>query len=434
MSRLQPRLKAVATVSSQAASATKDPPSRPATPGSRPNVRPPPVDPVSNRATLFLIRRTLCSQLGEKGRNTPAPIDQLLPPLTSSNEVDLQLYALISIIIREFVQTWYTKITPDQVFVEEVVKIIAHCTRALEQRLRKVDLESLVFDELPELLEVHLQAYRASRDPLHPSPVESNPRQIYHSLWPFPALSPVPDGEHATLERMENESAYRQLLVQGVLAVLLPTEDLENDCLTTLVGQIFSEMILGDGIGGKASEPWLLWEGMTKIAEAIQSKLPNNKAQVRVERSNSDLMDSVPLSLTGKRTKSWKIGRSLHKTFWLVLQYGYVAFTAIRFFIITLATASSLPSRIAPTTKITGSSLANDHMGPPKSASSETSSAKRQVPSKQPIVKMKIWSCAASLLDLDARMPWLNATISLLQWASLTGPGEIGNTDGMVDK
>lgn len=61
--------------------------------------------------------------------------------------MDLQLYAYISIIIREFVQTWYGKITPDQTFVEEIVRIIAHCTRALEQRLRKVDLESLVFDE-----------------------------------------------------------------------------------------------------------------------------------------------------------------------------------------------------------------------------------------------------------------------------------------------
>lgn len=114
------------------------------------------VDALSDRATLSLIRRTLCSQLGEKGRSTPAPIDEILPPLTSSNEVDLQLYAFIAIIIREFVQTWYSKITPDQVFVEEVVKIIAHCTRALEQRLRKVDLESLLFDELPEVLEVHI--------------------------------------------------------------------------------------------------------------------------------------------------------------------------------------------------------------------------------------------------------------------------------------
>jgi hypothetical protein len=77
--------------------------------------------------------------------------------------VDLELYAFIAIIIREFVHVWYTKITPDQVFVEEVVKIIAHCTRALEQRLRKVDLEALLFDELPDLLEIHSQGMRPLR-------------------------------------------------------------------------------------------------------------------------------------------------------------------------------------------------------------------------------------------------------------------------------
>jgi hypothetical protein len=159
MSRLQPRLKALATsnISSQSATANRDPIPEPETTVSRQNIRVPSTDALSERATLFLIRRTLCSQFGDKGRSTPAPIDEILPPLTSSNEVDLQLYALIAIIIREFVQTWYAKITPDQVFVEEVVKIIAHFTRALEQRLRNVDLESLLFDELPELLEVHVQ-------------------------------------------------------------------------------------------------------------------------------------------------------------------------------------------------------------------------------------------------------------------------------------
>ena len=156
--QLQPRPKAVATsnVSSRPPFESNDLLS-PETPSSRSNTRLPSADPVSERATLFLIRRTLCSQLGEKGRSTPSPIDEVLPPLTSSNEVDLQLYAFIAVIIREFVQTWYSKITPDQAFVEEVVNIIAHCTRALEERLRNVDLESLLFDELPELLEVHVQ-------------------------------------------------------------------------------------------------------------------------------------------------------------------------------------------------------------------------------------------------------------------------------------
>ena len=80
-----------------------------------------------------------------------------MPPLTSRNDVDLQLYALISIILREYVQNWYNKITPDETFVDEIVQIIAHCTRALEQRLRKVDLESLVLDELPELFDTHVR-------------------------------------------------------------------------------------------------------------------------------------------------------------------------------------------------------------------------------------------------------------------------------------
>lgn len=76
--------------------------------------------------------------------------------MTSSNEVDLQLYAIIAIVVKECVYSWYGKITSDQTFVEEVVRIIAHCTRGLEGRLRKVDLESLVFDEIPELVDNHI--------------------------------------------------------------------------------------------------------------------------------------------------------------------------------------------------------------------------------------------------------------------------------------
>jgi hypothetical protein len=118
-------------------------------------------DTTSDRATAAFVRRTLCSNNvllgnGEKGRSTPRPIEEVLPPLTSSNEVDLQLYGIISVIIKEFVQTWYSKITPDHVFVNEVIQIIAHCTRALEQRLRIVDLEALLLDEIPDLLESHL--------------------------------------------------------------------------------------------------------------------------------------------------------------------------------------------------------------------------------------------------------------------------------------
>lgn len=120
---------------------------------------------LSDKATAAFVRRTLCAHHvsnstlsnGEKAGSTPRPIEELLPPLTSSNEVDLQLYAIIAVVLKEFVYTWYTKITPDHVFVDEVIQIIAHCTRALEQRLRKVDLEALLLDEIPDLLDSHVK-------------------------------------------------------------------------------------------------------------------------------------------------------------------------------------------------------------------------------------------------------------------------------------
>jgi PXA domain len=110
----------------------------------------------SDKATATLIRRVLGPQTGVDPRSSPRPIENILPPLTSSNEVDIQLYAIIAIVVRDFVQVWYTKITPDLVFVEEVVHIIAHCSRAVEQRLRQIDIEELVFDEIPALVEAHV--------------------------------------------------------------------------------------------------------------------------------------------------------------------------------------------------------------------------------------------------------------------------------------
>ena len=70
--------------------------------------------------------------------STHEALDQVLPALTSSPNVDLELYALIAVIFRDFVHKWYAQITSDTGFVEEVVIVIAHVTRALEERLRKV--------------------------------------------------------------------------------------------------------------------------------------------------------------------------------------------------------------------------------------------------------------------------------------------------------
>jgi hypothetical protein len=124
-----------------------------------------------HEATITYIKRILCSKphyLEAAGENPKSiesqPLEDLLPPLTSSNAIDVQLYALIAVILSNFVQAWYNRITPDQEFVGEIVQIIAHCTRGLEQRLRHVDLESLLLDELPELMIEHVNSMQDDID------------------------------------------------------------------------------------------------------------------------------------------------------------------------------------------------------------------------------------------------------------------------------
>ena len=111
-------------------------------------------------ATVLFIKRVLCAQTTQTGTQNDAidarPLDELLPPLTSSNDVDIQLYAIIAVILHQFVQSWYTRITPDQDFVSEITHIIAHCTRGIEQRFRQTDLEELLLDELPALALAHI--------------------------------------------------------------------------------------------------------------------------------------------------------------------------------------------------------------------------------------------------------------------------------------
>ncbi|KAI9166716.1 PXA domain protein [Paramyrothecium foliicola] len=394
-----PSPSAAATAAAAAASTEARPPV-----AARRSNRPPPADPLSDRATSLLIRRTLCpQQLGDKARDAQAPIEELLPPLTSRNDVDLQLYAFLAIVLREFVQSWYGKITSDETFVAEVVHVIAHCTRALEQRCRKLDLESLLLDEIPDLLDRHISAYRVSHQPVSQPPVESHARDIYHALCPLPFLSPAPrpDEPATAAEQLENERAYRQLLVEAVLSILLPTEDLENPCLTAIVGQIFSELIIGNVIANKAAQPWLLLEAI-----CITARVVGKKASVP-EKTGSD---------SGLRRQEW----SVQGFFVSIIHLGILVFTSIRFLVTTLVMSSSVPPRAAWTDEKGAQSLK------PGSGSS--------MAAKVPVLTFKIWACAGNLIELPLRMPWLSGFLSLLQHGAVVGPGRMAGLNSPIDR
>ncbi|EAS32895.3 PXA domain-containing protein [Coccidioides immitis RS] len=351
----------------------------------------------SERATRALILRVLCAQVPGHGseqrdRGTPRPLEEILPPLTSSNEVDLQLYALIAIIMKEFVYLWYSKITPDHSFTEEIIQVIAHCTRALEQRLRQIDIHALVLDEIPSLIEAHVIAYRMADQSAMAARSQAQFRIAYHALNPHPALSPVPSVSNpaSVVEQQERESIYRQMLAQGILAVLLPTEDLENVCLRTLVGDILADLLLGEIVGGKVAEGWFIWEVITKLA----GELRPGPEEANTEMEDTEMSQPGRVGLLSTRTDTGPIA----------------------------SPSSFMPVRgLVPETTS-------------KTPATETQSLSSSSTVRLPILKYRIFGMAARLVDVSRRMPWLGGSLALVQHVLLSGPGRLGETDGAIDR
>jgi len=120
----------------------------------------------SDKAAAAFVRRVLVSphltatntsHADAQPVDAPA-IDASLPPLTSNNEIDLQLYALIAILVKDCVYSWYSRFSSDPDLVDDLLQVIAHCTRALEERLRHVDLEQLLLDVIPAIIEAHIKS------------------------------------------------------------------------------------------------------------------------------------------------------------------------------------------------------------------------------------------------------------------------------------
>ncbi|KAG5296943.1 PXA domain-containing protein [Histoplasma ohiense] len=394
-------------------------------------------DAANDKATAALIRRILCPQSSNYGpdqreRSTPRPLEELLPPLTSSNEVDLQLYALIAIIIKEFVYAWYSTITPDHTFSDEIIQIIAHCTRALEQRLRQVDVDALVLDEIPALVEAHIVAFRTAYQNPHMNRSASYLHTVYHTLNPHPALYPVPDASDTTAiaEQQKRETAYRQLLAQGVLAVLLPTEDLENVYLRTLIGDILADMVLGEFVSDKLSDSPFIYELLTRLITVIQQDGRKNEQAEHIQKGRLERFGLLgPKGESGYDDSSGANQSNLSKLLWRILQYCYLTFVTIRFVLVGLFQVASSSLRVS-----SGRPPPACSQSTPVNLACEPQAWPNGGSLRRPVLKYRIFGMVSQLIDVPGRMPWLGGALALAQYVMVEGPGKLGDTGMIVDR
>lgn len=267
-------------------------------------------------------------------------------------------------------------------------------------------------------------AYRLAREQSRLSGLTPSTREIYHSLNPHPSLSPIPDptDTHTVTQQADNEARYRQLLVSGVLAVLLPTEDLKNACLRTLVCDILADLIIGNQVSGKMCEGWFLWESATKLIDVVGSRQSHEidaKTAVPHRQNQLQKFDLLsPQEDSQKHHSSSSVQLRIPDWVWKILQFVFLAYVTLRFIVTGILSVASTP--VASSSSFTG------HVN--------EASAPCNPPRKRPVLNYGLYGMLSQLLDIPRRMPWLGGLVALFQHLILAGPGRLGDTDSVLDR
>lgn len=220
----------------------------------------------------------------------------------------------------------------------------------------------------------------------------------------------------AVVEQDENEAAYRQLLVHGMLAVLLPTEDLENACLRTLVGDVLGDLLMGNEVSRRICEGWFIWETISKLLDTLEQQAPEtNKEDTQQDRlkrfgllTKEDPRGHVPPE-SQSQVAAW---------IWTFLHGAYLTYVALRFI------ASGLFHVTSNQTPSAG----------PISHGSEAPKSAGSVTGKRPVLDYRLYSMISQLIDVPRRMPWLTGMLALWQYMILAGPGRIGDSGSVLDR
>jgi len=219
--------------------------------------------------------------------------------------------------------------------------------------------------------------------------------------------------------------------------VLLPTEDLANACLRTLVSDIISDLILGQALAQKLCEPWFLHSTVSKVVEILTSRPPHaaDKKKILQPGGRQSRLEKFGLlsSNMPHRENNSSIGHqsSLSSLFWRLLQYAFIAYQSARFILVGLAHAHHLPRRTRHH-QLDGSTASPSSLKPPVASTRHASDPGGRTP--RAVVDYRLFSCMSAMLDVTVRMPWLASSLGFCQHILSTGPGRYGGANSTLDK
>ncbi|KAH9049470.1 PXA domain-containing protein [Lactarius hengduanensis] len=178
-----------------------------------------------------------------------------LPPLLQTSSVypplDAELYDLIALALRAYINPWWTRISRyDKQLLVEITRTLSSVFRALEARVLAADLSPLVYHRLPVLLTQHCVDYRTASRKLGSSYAAAGSASLpmlFHGQQQHVGVSA--DGKI--------DEVYVRAAIDVVLKVCLSPEDWDAEAERYLLREIVVKTICVD-VAPRITQPWFL--------------------------------------------------------------------------------------------------------------------------------------------------------------------------------
>ncbi|OWB54879.1 hypothetical protein B5S28_g739 [[Candida] boidinii] len=228
-----------------------------------------------------------------------------LPALTSSTNVDMELYAFIGLLLQQFVFSWYSRISFDYKgeFSNELIGVVAHMTRNIQQRIRAVDWGVLLFDKYPVIFMRHMNAIRLAKEEVgsrFSDDFDDDPEKEFVSR--FIAHNPhfamtlddyeltkdlrLPQDREKLESILTKEKQYSRLLTSVVVSMLLPMEELDSELTKSILVSILNDLVLKNLIES-LTDGFMIWSIVGSIMHKVATKNANKETDEKSKEDNT---------------------------------------------------------------------------------------------------------------------------------------------------
>lgn len=246
----------------------------------------PAIENIPNNELEYLKQLTNSLLFPANKQDTASQSDDLLPPLTSSNDLDIRLYAFFSLLLNNFVFGWYSgslNLDSRTEFTKELIFLLAHVSRNIQERIQHCndDVIQMLITDIPYLVEKHFESVT---DVLCEVAKNCNDdKQLdsvqFKEIW----LKRYADG----LDDDQVMMAYRRIFVKTLVLLLFPHETVASNVSKEFLVSLLDDIIMKNIIESFC-DCFTIWNILGKISSklTIENKYIDDKRSLKATKTS----------------------------------------------------------------------------------------------------------------------------------------------------